>query len=130
MEGCVACSSNVSCLTCLGNYTLSAFGCSAIKVSAAVYPSLKLISAYVNVTTLKHTLRVFGDTFAYSPINLMTSSNLSYVTPGGGVSNLTITGFLWGSDSQSIIFYSNNPFDFTSSSVLSPMKLLSVRLLQ
>lgn len=113
MEGCIACSSNLTCIACSSKYNLDVFVCTIITNPVSYYPyeELKLKSVYVNATTLKHTLWVYGTTFAYTDLDLMELSNLTYVTTGGQIVTLTITAFEWGKQKKSIIFYTNNPFN-------------------
>ena len=72
---------------------------------------------------------MYGTTFDFTTLNLMASSQISYVIAGGIVTPLTIISFEWGEYNRCIIFYTNNPFDLTYYDQ-SRMKLFSMRLLQ
>jgi hypothetical protein len=83
----------------------------------------------VNVSVLKHTLWAKTSQFLQSSLNIQPLSNISYLTAGGVTSYLTIISTEWGSI-RSLFFYTNNPFDFSStSSSVKQMELFNKRLL-
>lgn len=87
-------------------------------------------SKYVNSTTLAHTLWVRGTTYEWTSADLALHVNMSYLSDAGMVVNLTVFAFEWGPNNISIIFYTNNPFDFEEGgSAVSKMNLFNMRLL-
>lgn len=53
-----------------------------------------------------------GTTFKWTSADLSLHANITYLTDGGIVVNLTVYAFAWGTNNDSITFYTNNPFDF------------------
>lgn len=93
---------------------MSGHRCVAISpgVDFYKYSELSLKSRYINASTLSHTLWVKGTTFEWTSADLSLHANISYLTDGGIVVSLTVYAFAWGANNDSIIFYTNNPFDF------------------
>jgi hypothetical protein len=69
---------------------------------------------------LKHTLWVNGSTFNTNiNFDLSLQTNISFLTDGGVVAFLTINSYEFGNTGHAVIFYTNNPFDFSSSNSFS-----------
>ena len=70
-----------------------------------------LVSEYVSLSTLSHTLWIREGEFQYnSSLDFILTTNITYLSEGGVISQLTIIDFVWGANHRSIIFYTNNPF--------------------
>jgi len=72
---------------------------------------LKLVSYYVNKTTLKHILYSLNNTFTPTSSNITANgfSKLQIVDYSGKTIDLTITSYEFGSNGYSLIFYTDNP---------------------
>jgi hypothetical protein len=133
IAGCVLCSSSTVCTVCEGTLTLSNRACVVVSVEASpsrTYSELSLKSRYEDAFTLSHTLLVRSGFFSHSEVDLYSATQISYLMQGGATLLLSITGYKWESSFTSIVFYTNNPFDFEIiGGDLSAMQLIDIRVL-
>ena len=62
----------------------------------------------------------------HTDLDLRLTTSISYLMEGGVVTLLTISRYEWSSDYHSIVFTTNNPFDFSSeNSGFRDMRLFS-----
>ena len=128
LEGCRSCESETKCLACQGNYTVSRdFRCKELRAESA-FEEVSLVTRYVSASVLSHTLRIKGSQFSAVDLDLSQYTTIVLLKAGGDEIELIIQSYEWGRNMKSIIFYTNNPFDFESeNSGIQRMKLIDGR---
>lgn len=127
---CSVCSNANTCTSCISGYFLSSSGvCTVIQSSTggsstpiSTVTNMKWTSFYVDSSTLKHVLQAVGMT--YTKVNTTWSSNVK-IAIGNKTSTtaLSITSMEWGRPYE-LIFYTNNPLQFSMKSLPLMQRLL------